>query len=123
MYDFYVYFSNLLRLERNSFGRTKIFLVDDTDTIRELGVDLCKKECFGVACMEDKYHHYIENDVSRPAVYQFPEETSFHSSIINTFNPSFHLVIQSHHSYHRFQNLLENSSTFVIWVCVIQRCF
>jgi hypothetical protein len=113
-----------LKLERNSFGRTRIFLVDDTDTIRELGVDLCQKECFGVACMEDKYHHYIENDVRRPVVYQFQEETSFPSSSIKHLRSivSFYNTKPSSLS-QRFQNLLENSSIFVIWVYVIQMWF
>jgi disease resistance protein RPM1 len=60
---------NMLQLvERNSFGRIKGFRIHDI--LRELAVDLCKNDCFGVTYEEDKYGGSLEKNGRRLVIHK-----------------------------------------------------
>uniref|UniRef100_A0ACD6A4M0 Uncharacterized protein n=2 Tax=Avena sativa TaxID=4498 RepID=A0ACD6A4M0_AVESA len=61
---------NLLQIaKRNSSGRMKSFRMHDI--VRELAVDLCQRECFGVVYQEDKYGVSLdENDARRLVIHK-----------------------------------------------------
>ncbi|XP_020162628.1 disease resistance protein RPM1 [Aegilops tauschii subsp. strangulata] len=64
---------NMLQLvERNSFGRIKKFIMHDI--IRELAVDLCQSDCFGVTYEEDKCGGSLENGGRRLVVHTLTKD-------------------------------------------------
>nr|UBY07340.1 NBS-LRR disease resistance protein [Dasypyrum villosum] len=63
--------SMLQLVERNTFGRIKRFRMHDI--LRELAVDLCKKNCFGVA-YEDKCERSPETDVRRLVLHKLKKD-------------------------------------------------
>lgn len=64
---------NMLQLvERNSFCRMKKFRMHDI--LRELAVDLCKKDCFGVTYEEDKRGGSVEMDGHRLVVHKLNKD-------------------------------------------------
>uniref|UniRef100_A0A8R7QZ87 Disease resistance protein RPM1 n=1 Tax=Triticum urartu TaxID=4572 RepID=A0A8R7QZ87_TRIUA len=63
---------NMLQLvERNSFGRMKKFRMHDL--VRELAVDLCKKNCFGVS-YEDQCGGSLEMDGRRLVLHKLKKD-------------------------------------------------
>ncbi|XP_037461596.1 disease resistance protein RPM1-like [Triticum dicoccoides] len=62
--------SMLQLVEKNTFGRIKGFRMHDI--LRELAVDLCKKNCFGVA-YEDKCERSLESDVRRLVLHKLKD--------------------------------------------------
>uniref|UniRef100_A0ACD6A8T7 Uncharacterized protein n=1 Tax=Avena sativa TaxID=4498 RepID=A0ACD6A8T7_AVESA len=63
---------NMLQLvEKNSFGRMKEFRMHDI--LRELAVDLCQKNCFGVT-YEDKCEGSFEKDGRRLVMYKLKKD-------------------------------------------------
>ncbi|XP_044961080.1 disease resistance protein RPM1-like isoform X1 [Hordeum vulgare subsp. vulgare] len=68
---------NMLQLvQRNHFGRIKEFIMHDI--LRELAVDLCKKNCFGVS-YENKCGRCLETDVRRLVLHNVKKDN--HQSI------------------------------------------
>jgi disease resistance protein RPM1 len=65
---------NLLQInERNSSGRIKSFRMHDF--VRELAVDLCHRECFGVVYEEDKYTESLdESDARRLVIHKLKKD-------------------------------------------------
>jgi disease resistance protein RPM1 len=65
---------NLLQInERNSSGRMKSFRMHDI--VRELAVDLCHRECFGVVYEEDKYREPLdESDARRLVIHKLKKD-------------------------------------------------
>lgn len=65
---------NLLQInERNSSGRMKSFRMHDI--VRELAVDLCHRECFGVVYEEDKYRESLdESDARRLVIHKLKKD-------------------------------------------------
>ncbi|KAM3399530.1 hypothetical protein ACQJBY_004746 [Aegilops geniculata] len=60
---------NMLQLvQRNSFGRIRIFKMHDI--IRELAIDLCQNDCFGVTYDEDKCGGSLEKNGRRLVVHK-----------------------------------------------------
>jgi disease resistance protein RPM1 len=60
---------NMLQLvERNSFGRIKKFRMHDI--LRELAVDLCRSDCFGVTYEEDKSRISLEKAGRRLVIHK-----------------------------------------------------
>ncbi|BAF23305.2 Os08g0260800 [Oryza sativa Japonica Group] len=65
---------NMLQLvQKNSFGRIRRFKMHDI--VRELAVDLCRRECFGIT-YEDGHHgrSLEENDERRLVIQKFHED-------------------------------------------------
>uniref|UniRef100_A0A0D9X6G1 NB-ARC domain-containing protein n=1 Tax=Leersia perrieri TaxID=77586 RepID=A0A0D9X6G1_9ORYZ len=64
---------NMLQLvQRNSFGRIKTFRMHDI--VRDLAVDLCRRECFGIAYENGKHGRSLEeNDERRLVIHKFHE--------------------------------------------------
>ncbi|XP_040382900.1 disease resistance protein RPM1-like [Oryza brachyantha] len=65
---------NMLQLvQRNSFGRIKTFKMHDI--VRDLAVDLCRRECFGVAYEDGNHGRSLEeNDERRLVIHKFHED-------------------------------------------------
>lgn len=65
---------NMLQLiDRNSFGRIKSFRMHDI--MHELAVDLCQRECFGVAYDEDNRHwEHEDRDERRLVVHKLNKD-------------------------------------------------
>ncbi|CAM0874213.1 unnamed protein product [Alopecurus aequalis] len=65
---------NLLQInERNSSGRMKSFRMHDI--VRELAVDLCHRECFGVVHEENKYRESLdESDARRLVIHKLKKD-------------------------------------------------
>ncbi|KAM0909711.1 hypothetical protein ACQ4PT_014649 [Festuca glaucescens] len=65
---------NLLQInERNSSGRIKSFRMHDF--VRDLAVDLCHRECFGVVYEEDKYTESLdESDARRLVIHKLKKD-------------------------------------------------
>jgi disease resistance protein RPM1 len=64
---------NMLQLvENNSFGRIKSFKMHDI--LRELAVDLCRKDCFGVTYEEDKYGGSLDKNGRRLVIHKLKKD-------------------------------------------------
>jgi disease resistance protein RPM1 len=64
---------NMLQLvERNSFGRIKSFKMHDI--LRQLAVDLCRKDCFGVTYEEDKCGVSLERNGRRLVIHKLKKD-------------------------------------------------
>ncbi|KAF7053417.1 hypothetical protein CFC21_061345 [Triticum aestivum] len=65
---------NMLQVDtRNPFGRIKSFRMHDI--VRELAVDLCRRECFGVVYEEDKYMESLdESDARRLVIHKMSKD-------------------------------------------------
>ncbi|VAH99128.1 unnamed protein product [Triticum turgidum subsp. durum] len=74
---------NLLELfKRNSFGRMKKFRMHDI--LRELALDLCQKDCFGVT-YEDKYGESLQMDGCRLVLHKLQRDIRQPISSIHRF--------------------------------------
>ncbi|XP_073359892.1 disease resistance protein RPM1-like [Aegilops tauschii subsp. strangulata] len=74
---------NLLQLfKRNSFGRMKKFRMHDI--LRELALDLCQKDCFGVT-YEDKYGESLQMDGRRLVLHKLQRDIQQPISSIHRF--------------------------------------
>ncbi|EMS56284.1 Disease resistance protein RPM1 [Triticum urartu] len=72
---------NMLQLvKRNSFGRTKEFRMHDI--LRELAVDLCQKDCFGVT-YEDKCGGSLDMDGRRLVMHKLKKDIQHSFSSIH----------------------------------------
>jgi disease resistance protein RPM1 len=64
---------NMLQLvQRNSFGRIRRFKMHDI--LRELAVDLCKNDCFGITYEEEKSGGYLEKDGRRLVIHKLKKD-------------------------------------------------
>ncbi|XP_024313823.1 disease resistance protein RPM1 [Brachypodium distachyon] len=107
---------NMLQLvEKNSFGRTKKFKMHDI--LRELAVDLCQKDCFGVIYEEDNCVGFLEMDGRRLVVQKLKKDILELFSIVHRLRtfitldnsmPSFTLLPQLSNK-SRYMTVLELS--------------
>ncbi|VAH99108.1 unnamed protein product [Triticum turgidum subsp. durum] len=126
---------NMLQLvERNHFGRMKKFRMHDL--LRELAVDLCKKNCFGVT-YDDECGGSLEMDGRRLVLHKHQQISGMHQlrTIITLSNsmPSTTIPLLCKES--KYMTVLELSGLPIkkipdaiggllisaIWVCVIQK--
>jgi disease resistance protein RPM1 len=71
---------NMLQLvERNSYGRIKRFRMHDI--LRELAVDLCKNDCFGVTYEEHKYGGSLDKNGRQLVIHKLKKD--FEQSILS----------------------------------------